>query len=344
MADVRPLRLNPDRLFPADPVVRSIARALYASVRDLPIVSPHGHTDPAWFATDAPFAGPGGAADRPRSLRFPDALQPGRAAARRSASPPSTAARPSRIRAGSGGCSPNIIICSAARPRGSGSTGCSRKCSGSTSGSKPATADLYYETIDAALKTDAFRPRALFDRFGIELIATTESPLDPLDHHRAIRSSGWQGRVVTAYRPDPVMDPDFPGFADNLVRFGEMTGEEAGSYAGYLRAHEKRRAAFREMGATSTDHGHPSAFTADLPARRGRSALRQDPCGRFHPPGGRAVPRPDADRDGADEHRGRDGDAAPPGRGPQPQCGFARPLRPRQGRRHSGPDRLCRAR
>jgi glucuronate isomerase len=130
---------------------------------------------------------------------------------------------------------------------------------------EPATADLYYDTIDAALKTDAFRPRALFERFGIELIATTESPLDPLDHHRAIRESGWSGRVVTAYRPDPVMDPEAPGFADNLRYFGEISGEDISSFAGYLRAHQARRAYFRVAGATSTDHGHPTAFTADLP-------------------------------------------------------------------------------
>ncbi|MET0270826.1 MAG: glucuronate isomerase, partial [Sphingomonas sp.] len=99
---------------------------------------------------------------------------------------------------------------------------------------------------------------------NIELIATTESPLDPLDHHRAIRASGWHGRVITAYRPDPVMDPEAPGFADNLLRFAAISGEDVGTFEGYLRAHRARRAAFREAGATSTDHGHPSAFTADL--------------------------------------------------------------------------------
>jgi glucuronate isomerase len=130
---------------------------------------------------------------------------------------------------------------------------------------EPATADLYYETIDAALKTPAFRPRALFERFNIEVIATTESPLDPLDHHKAIRESGWQGKVVTAYRPDPVIDPETIGFAENLQAFGVMTGEDVSTWAGYLRAHENRRAFFREAGATSTDHGHPTAFTADLP-------------------------------------------------------------------------------
>jgi glucuronate isomerase len=129
---------------------------------------------------------------------------------------------------------------------------------------EPATADLYYDSIDAALKTPAFRPRALFERFNIELIATTESPLDSLDHHKAIRESGWKGRVVTAYRPDPVIDPETIGFTDKLAKFGAMAGEDVSTWAGYLRAHQNRRAFFREAGATSTDHGHPTAFTCDL--------------------------------------------------------------------------------
>jgi glucuronate isomerase len=53
-----PLQLHPDRLFPADPDTRAIARRLYAGIADLPIISPHGHTDPAWFAGDEPFSDP----------------------------------------------------------------------------------------------------------------------------------------------------------------------------------------------------------------------------------------------------------------------------------------------
>ncbi|MDF2812968.1 MAG: glucuronate isomerase, partial [Microvirga sp.] len=124
--------------------------------------------------------------------------------------------------------------------------------------------DAYYDRIDAALRTPEFRPRALFERFGIEVIATTESPLDPLKHHDTIRKSGWSGRVITAYRPDPVIDPDFEGFRDNLVRLGELTGCDTASWRGYLEAHRQRRAFFRDHGATSTDHGHPSARTMDL--------------------------------------------------------------------------------
>jgi glucuronate isomerase len=104
----------------------------------------------------------------------------------------------------------------------------------------------------------------LFERFNIEVIATTESPLDTLEHHAAIRQSGWSGRVITAYRPDPVVDPEFEGFRENLRRFSELTGEDCLSWRGYLAAHRQRRAFFAAMGATSTDHGHPTAQTADL--------------------------------------------------------------------------------
>jgi glucuronate isomerase len=102
------------------------------------------------------------------------------------------------------------------------------------------------------------------DRLNIEVITTTENPLDPLEHHRAIRESGWKGRVLTAYRPDPVVDPEFEGFQANLDRLAALTGEDTRSWPGYLAAHRNRRAYFKAMGATSSDHGHPTARTADL--------------------------------------------------------------------------------
>jgi glucuronate isomerase len=139
-----------------------------------------------------------------------------------------------------------------------------------------ATSDLYYDTITERLASDAFRPRALFERSGIEVIATTESPLDGLEHHQSIRESGWSGRVVTAYRPAPVVDPEYVdangGFRANLDRLSELTGEDCLTWNGYLAAHRKRRAFFASMGATSTDHGHPTAQTANL-ARAEAEAL-----------------------------------------------------------------------
>jgi glucuronate isomerase len=274
------LRLHPDRLFPAEPRLREIARALHARVSDLPIVSPHGHTDPAWFATDAPFVDPAALLIVPDHYVFRMLYSQG---------VPLEALGIPTADGGATGQDPRAIWRLFAEHyhlfRGTPSRlwldWVFAEIFGLDVRLEAATADLYYETIDAALKTDEFRPRALFDRFGIELLATTESPLDPLDHHRAIRASGWNGRVVTAYRPDPVMDPDFPGFAGNLIRFGETAGEDAATYSGYLRAHENRRAFFREMGATSTDHGHPSAVTADLPRAEAEALYAKIRSGSF---------------------------------------------------------------
>ncbi|WP_380872740.1 uronate isomerase [Sphingomonas sp. DBB INV C78] len=257
------LRLHPDRLFPADERTRAIARALYEPIRDLPIISPHGHTDPAWFAYDEPFADPAQLLIVPDHYVFRMLYSQGIGL--------DTLGVPTVDGSATAG-DPRAIWRLLAEHyhlfRGTPSRAwldwVFAEIFGIEVRLEPATADHYYDVIDAALKTPAFRPRALFERFNIEAIATTESPIDPLEHHRAIRDSGWAGRVITAYRPDPVMDPENPGFADNLIRFGEIAREDVSTYAGYLRAHQNRRAYFREAGATSTDHGHPSARTANL--------------------------------------------------------------------------------
>ena len=128
----------------------------------------------------------------------------------------------------------------------------------------PATADHYYDTIAEKLRTPEFRPRALYERFRLEVLATTDSPLDSLSDHQAIRDSGWKARIIPTFRPDPVVDPEFAGFRENIAALGEMTGEDTASYAGYLTALEKTRERFKQLGCTATDHGHPTAHTANL--------------------------------------------------------------------------------
>jgi len=125
-------------------------------------------------------------------------------------------------------------------------------------------ADEYYDAIAEKLKTPAFRPRALFERFRLEVLATTDSPLDSLAHHRAIRASAFKGRIIPTFRPDPVVDPDFEGFAANLGTLAQLTREDTKSWQGYLNALRQRRTYFKSFGCTATDHGHPSAVTADL--------------------------------------------------------------------------------
>jgi glucuronate isomerase len=276
---VSKLTLHPDRLFPADPTTRAIARRLYEHVSALPIISPHGHTDPAWFATNAPFADPAQLLIVPDHYVFRMLYSQG------------------------------VPLEDLGVPRGDGPTETDSRAIwrkfaahyhlfrgtpsriwldwvfaevfGLDAILDEANADAQFEAISAQLQSAACRPRALFERFGIELLATTESPLDPLDHHRTIRDSGWTGRVITTYRPDPVVDPEYEGFAANLARFGALTGEDVSGFAGYLRAHATRRAFFRSAGATATDHGHPTAATADLSASKAEALYSKVQSGRF---------------------------------------------------------------
>jgi glucuronate isomerase len=259
----RPLLLHPDRLFPGDPETRATARRLYDAVKSLPIVSPHGHTDAAWFADDAPFSDPASLLIVPDHYVFRMLYSQG---------VPMEALGVPTVDGSATERDPRAIWRVFADHyhlfRGTPSRlwldWVFAEVFGLTVILEPATADHYYDVIDAALKTDAFRPRALFDRFGIELIATTESPLDPLDHHRRIRESGWGGRVVTAYRPDPVIDPEGDDFATNVRTFCAAAGQDANDWHGYLAAHRFHRARFRDAGATATDHGHATAATANL--------------------------------------------------------------------------------
>ncbi|MCL4762098.1 MAG: glucuronate isomerase [Burkholderiales bacterium] len=263
---MKPIDLHPDRLFPADPATRELARALYATVADLPIVSPHGHTDPRWYAEDAPFPDPSALLVVPdhyvfrmlysQGVRLEDLGIP-----RRDGGP--VERDPRRIW--------RLFASHYHLFRGTPTRmwldHAFRVVFGMEERLCADSADRYFDRINAALATPAFRPRALFESFNIEVIATTESPLDPLVHHRKIRESGWKGRVVTAYRPDPVVDPEFEGFRDNVQELGALTGENTATWAGYLAAHRHRRAFFKSMGATSTDHGHPTALTCDLAPR-----------------------------------------------------------------------------
>ena len=254
--------IHEDRLFSSDPTQRAIARRLYAEVRRLPIISPHGHTDAAWFATDVAFPNPTELLLAPDHYLYRMLYSQG--VSLESLGVPS--------RTGASHVDPRSAWRTFAAHwhlfRGTPSAGWLEQTFANVFGIDvpldASTADQCYDVIAAALATPAFRPRTLFERFNIEVLATTESPVDTLEHHHAIRASGWHGRVVSAYRPDPVVDPEDDRFGDALARFGELSGEDVYTWRGYLAAHRKRRAAFIDIGTTSSDHGHPTARTADL--------------------------------------------------------------------------------
>jgi glucuronate isomerase len=255
--------VSDDRLFPADPGERAIARRLYERVRALPIISPHGHTNPAWFADDEPFADPSTLLIIPDHYIFRMLYSQGISlesvgVARLDGSPSERDARAIW----------RLLAKNWHLFRGTPSriwlTHALHEVFGITERLGPDSADRIYDRIADSLARPEFRPRALFERFRIEVLATTESPLDPLAHHKKIRESGWKGRVITAYRPDPVVDPEHGTFPANVARLGEITGEDTATWPGYLRALANRRRYFASFGATSTDHGHPSAATFDL--------------------------------------------------------------------------------
>ncbi|MVA80709.1 glucuronate isomerase [Agrobacterium vitis] len=274
--------LHPDRLFPLDPSARTLARTLYETVRDLPIVSPHGHTDPRWFAENEAFPDPAQLFVVPDHYVFRMLYSQGIDL---------TALGVPRVDGGMTETDGRKIWrlfaenfhLFRATPSRMWLDHAFEDVFGLTTRLSAKTADQTYDHIADCLKKPEFRPRALFERFNIEVIATTESPLDELKWHEAIRASGWNGRVVTAYRPDPVVDPQFEGFASNIERFGQLAGVDATSWSGYLEAHRNRRAFFKSYGATSSDHGHPTARTEDLPQDQAKALFDKALTGRITP-------------------------------------------------------------
>jgi glucuronate isomerase len=127
------------------------------------------------------------------------------------------------------------------------------------------SAGRIYDHIAAQLALPAFRPRALFERFHIEVLSTTDPATDTLKFHRAIRESGWPGHVIPCFRPDAVVNLDASGWRESIRALGAASGIEVTGYRAFIRALENRRNFFREMGAKATDHAVLSAYTEELP-------------------------------------------------------------------------------
>ena len=240
-----------------------LAKALYATVRDLPIISPHGHTDPSWYAKNEPFPDPARLLIVPDHYIFRMLVSQGvgledLGIPRLDGTPVEDDPREIWRRFA------EHYYLFRGTPTRLWLDYTFQHLFGIDEPLSADTADAQYDHIETLLQSEDYRPRALYERFNIEVIATTEGALDPLAHHKAIKTSGWGGRVLTTYRPDAVIDPDFEGFANALDQLGDLTGCDTGTWAGYLDAHRTRRAYFREVGATATDHGLASAETANL--------------------------------------------------------------------------------
>ncbi|MEL4505320.1 glucuronate isomerase [Luteococcus sp. H138] len=254
------MTLNPDRLLPAEPGVRDIARRLYAEVKDLPILSPHGHVPPAWIADDIPFK------NATELLITPDHYV-------------------NRIMHANG-----VELSTLGVPVGTELTDEQSRTAWRTfcehwsdyNGTamrywmqdqlvgifgidvRPSaeTADQIYDAINAKLATPEMRPRALMDSFDIAFIATTDDPCDSLDKHEQIAADeSFTRRVVPTFRPDKYLEPGRRDWNDLVNALGEAAGMEISNLADYTAAMENRRAFFKQHGAVSTDHSHADLGT-----------------------------------------------------------------------------------
>lgn len=258
----KPLKLDPDRFFPIEEKARGLARALFCEVEGAPIISPHGHTDPAWFAGNENFTNATDFLLTPdhyilrmlysQGVRLED-LGIAKTGETSSVDPRDAW----RLFA-------SHYYLFRGTPSRAWLDHSFAEVFGLDVGLTAETADHYFDHINERLASDTFKPRALLDRFEVQYISTTEGALDELASHRKIAEQGWADRIAPTFRPDDVTDPDHLDFAENLSRLAEMTGENCSVWSGYLAAIRNRRAYFRKHGATATDHGHSTALTADF--------------------------------------------------------------------------------
>lgn len=254
------LAADPDRLLPADPGTRSVARELLARVEGLPIISPHGHVEASMLELDTPFPDPASL------LVSPDHYVTRLIHA--------SGVPLEKLRVGGGGAvdaRETWRVFSAAWPLFDGTaSGYWMRDSfehvfGLSQEPSVENADALFDELDAKLKSPAFAPRQLFKDFKIEVLATTDDPLDDLASHKAIANDPtFAGRVLPTFRPDAYIKFAAAGWAERVERLIEVAGDGLSGYAGYIRAMENRRQYFVEHGAVSSDHGSRTAMTLKL--------------------------------------------------------------------------------
>lgn len=258
--------LSPDRFFDPDPAQRPVARTLYESIQGLPLICPHGHVDPRLFADpDYDFGSPTELLIIPDHYIFRMLYSQGTpledlGVPRRAGGPVETDHRKiwqtfaEHFHLFRG--TPTGVWLAAELVE---LFGVREKLSGET-------AQSIYDQIAARLASPEFRTRALYDRFNIEVLCTTDAATDTLAQHQAIRDSGWHGRIRPTFRPDAVVNIDAPGWRASIDALSQVSGIDVDSYDSFIQALEQRRAFFKAMDATAADHAALTAYTAQLDA------------------------------------------------------------------------------
>lgn len=279
-----PLELDDDRLLPGDPETRAIARDLHGAVATLPIISPHGHVDPRLLLDDEPFSDPAelliSRDHYVTRLLHAAGLDLGDLGAGTS-----TDAEPRVIwrRLAENW---HVLLGTAS---GYWLTHELVTLFGIDMEPSAETADTIYDSIAARLRDPAYRPRVLLERFGIEVLATTDDPLDDLGAHAALAADpSFAPRVLPTFRSDAYLDPDAPGFVERIERLASTNGTAPDDFAGYLAALEARRAHFIAHGAVSSDHGVREPHTVDLSDDEASALYRRAVAGTLDAAGARA--------------------------------------------------------
>lgn len=264
--------MNPDRFFSPDPIARSLARELYAPVATLPIVSPHGHVDPRMFAdSKATFGTPADLFIIPDHYVTRMLYSQGIPLEKlgimnyelgNSAIPNSQSVIPDHREIWRLFCTNFHLF--RGTPSGIWLAHELSEVFGVDEKPSAANADRLYDLISEKLASPEYSPRALFKRFNIEVLSTTDAATDTLSELQAIRASGWDGKIIPTFRPDGVVNLDAPGWQQNIDKLSAVSGVSVTDYSSFIRALEQRRGFFRSMGAVATDHATLTPATAEL--------------------------------------------------------------------------------
>lgn len=254
-----------------------MARELYESVAALPLICPHGHVDPRLFSD--PHASFGSPADLfiipdhyVTRMLYSQGIEIQRLGVRelgKSSDTPTT----NHLEVWRLFCGNFHLF--RGTPSGIWLAQELSEVFGIDEKPSAANADRLYDILSEKLAQPEFAPRALFERFNIEALSTTDAATDTLEHHQAIKNSGWSGRILPCFRPDGVVNLDTPNWRANIQTLGQVSGIEIVDFASYIRALEQRRELFKEMGATATDHAALKPATAELSPMETRAVFQR---------------------------------------------------------------------
>lgn len=259
--------VHPDRLLPPQPATRDVARRLYESVRDLPIISPHSHVPAQWLTDNDAFPDPANLLLQPDHyvLRMLHANGASLTDLGRGPDGPVQLDEAGARKAWRILCENYHLFRGTPVKYWFDTT--FAEVFGITDVPSASTSDAIYDRIAEALARPEFRPRALFDSFSIEIMATTDDPLDDLAPHRELAADRqFSGRVLPTFRPDRFFELARPGWPSLARQLGEVAGVDTNTYPGFITALENRRAFFKENGGVSSDHSHLDAGTEPLEA------------------------------------------------------------------------------